>query len=67
MSQAHTGVSLVPLVLSLFPPMTGTMMVAALRKPWVSSAGKLDSNKLFSESLSDRRGLDSQDQWDPHS
>lgn len=57
MSQAHTGVFLVPLVLSLFPLVTGTMMVAGIRNLWVSSTRKLDSNKRISQSLSDQRKL----------
>lgn len=57
MSQAHTGVFLVPLVISLFPLVTGIMMVAGIGNPWVSNARKLDSNKLISPSLSDQRKL----------
>lgn len=57
MSQAHTRVFLVPLVLSLFPLVTGTMMVAGIRNLWVSSTRKPDSNKPTSQSLSDQRKL----------
>lgn len=57
MSQAHTRVFLVTLVLSLFSLVTGMMMVAGIRNLWVSSTRKLDSNKPTSQSLSDQRKL----------